>query len=246
MSRFAYVAVLPLAIAGLAGCPSNETLSCPPGQYYDSNMGTCVGQGGMNQCPMGQTWNGQMCVAGGQQCPMGQTWNGQACVAGGGQQCPMGQTWNGQACVAGGGFPNPFGGGQCTPAQPADQMSAAAAGPALNAIAMQQAPGATAVGGVAAGNFQPGQCVEVPVTLNPGKCYTAIGTGAGPTEVDVMLAPGIPMAPPLAQDNQQGSMAVLGGGANCWRSIAPLPIPAKLILKVVAGQGNAAAQLYEK
>jgi hypothetical protein len=249
MSRFAYVAVLPLAIAGLAGCPSNETLSCPPGQFYDSNMGTCVNQGGMGgQCPMGQTWNGQMCVAGGGACPPGQVWNGSMCTAGGGQQCPAGQTWNGQACVAGGGFPNPFGGSSCTPAQPADQMSAAAAGPALNAIAMQQAPGATAVGGVASGNFQPGQCIEVPVTLNPGKCYTAIGTGAGPTEIDVMLAPNLPgpLAQPIAQDNTQGSMAVLGGGANCWKSISPLPLPAKLILKVNAGQGNAAAQLYEK
>jgi len=234
MSRFAYAyGALPLALAGLAGCPSNETMACPPGQMYDSNVGQCMGQQQM-ACPPGQMWNGSMCAAGGAvggNCPPGQTWNGSTCAAAGGV----------------GGFPNPFG-ASCTPAQPADQMTAAAAGPALGALAQQYAPGAQAVGGIAAGNFQPGQCIEVPVTLNAGKCYTAIGTGAGPSEIDVILAPNLPgpLAQAVAQDNMQGSMAVLGGSPNCFRNPSPFPAPMKLILKVNAGQGNAAAQLYEK
>ncbi len=234
MSRLALasIAMFPVALLSLTGCPSENNVACPPGQFYDQNSGQCFGQ--QPSCPPGQTWNGMQCAAG----------------VGTAPTCPAGQTWNGSACVAGagGGFPaNPFGiGGSCPPAQPADAMTASAAGPGLSLLAQQYAPGATAVGGVAAGNFQTGQCVEVAVTLNPGKCYTAIGTGAGPTEVDVMLTPGIPMAPPIAQDNTSGTMAVLGGTPNCFRNPSPFPVPAKLVLKVSAGQGNAAAQLYEK
>jgi len=116
-------------------------------------------------------------------------------------------------------------------------------------IAMQQAPGATPVGSAIAGNFQAGQCLEVQVMLNPGKCYTAIGLGLPNEEVDVQLAPNVPAgvpAPAFAEDQTTGPNAVLGGGQNCFKWAAPVPMPAKLILRVSNGQGIAAAQLYER
>jgi hypothetical protein len=151
--------------------------------------------------------------------------------------------------VAGGGTGIPgVGGGSCPPAQPLDAMAGAAATQGLNLLAQQNAPGAHAVGTALAGNFQAGQCLEVQVTLNPGKCYTAIGTGAGPTEVDVQLQ--LPLPPPgnqtVAQDNGSGPMAVLGKSPDCFKNPSPLPVPMKFVLKVPAGSGMAAAQLYEK
>jgi hypothetical protein len=114
---------------------------------------------------------------------------------------------------------------------------------------MQQAPGATAVGAPLTGNFQAGQCVEVQVTLNPGKCYTAVGFGSPGEDVHLELAAALPSAfpiPPFAQDNTTGSTAVLGGGGNCVKWPGPVPMPVKLVLRVASGQGMAAAQLYEK
>lgn len=217
---------------------------CPQGMTWNGQ--TCVA-GASPQCPQGMMWNGQTCVAGGgQQCPQGTMWNGQACVASGGQQCPAGQTWNGQMCVPGGGFPG-IGGGGCQPAGQLDPVSAQALQAAVMGYGQQQAQGASPVGGMISGNFQAGQCVEVQVTLNPGKCYTAVGLGAPGEEVDLQLAaplPGAIPAPPFAQDQGTGNNAVLGANPNCFRAM--FPTPAKFVLKVSAGQGPAGAQLYER
>jgi hypothetical protein len=264
MKRSLFAVFTTLAMTGsVAACSASQSADCPPGQYYDDASGSCFAGGG--QCPPGQMWNGQGCVvAGGSQCPPGQMWNGQYCAPTTGGACPAGQAWNGQACV-----PQPVacpagqswngqacvavGGGllsaPCTPAQALDPSTNVIATQALTPLAMQQAPGATAVGAPASGNFQPGQCIEVQVTLNPGKCYTAVAMGSPGEEVDVQLAPAIPPplpSVPFAQDNQTGSTAVMGGNGSCFKWAAPIPTPAKLVLRVPSGQGMAAAQLFEK
>jgi hypothetical protein len=251
MVRFAFasLAAMSLALVALAGCEKDKP-TCMQGQMYDEASGQCMAQQPM--CPQGTMWNGAQCAPAGGGCPAGQMWNGSACVAGGGggTQCPAGQTWNGSACVAGGGggvIPG-VGGGSCPPAQALDPMAGAAATQGLNLLAQQNAPGAKAVGSPLAGNFQAGQCLETQVMLNPGKCYTAIATGAGPSEVDVQLQ--LPLPPPgnqtIAQDNGSGPLAVLGKSPDCFKNPSPFAAPMKLVLKVSGGQGMAAAQLYEK
>jgi len=252
-----------LAAAGclaLAACSGANDLQCPTGQVYDGQH--CVHQ--LPQCPPGQVWNGYACaVAAGPQCPVGTTWNGQACVAAAGPQCPAGQSWNGSACVppataqcppgqswnGSACVPAAAGGSQCGQATTAD---AGAAGALLTPVVAQHVPaGAQPVGGAIYGNFQPGQCVQQPVQLQPGKCYTAVGLGQpGVSDLDVQLVipspiPGIP-APPIAQDQTQGPTAVLGEKPNCFQWSAPMPATANLVVRVTAGQGAAAAQLYAK
>lgn len=239
MVRFAFASLgaLTLGLLSLTGCEKDKPV-CMQGQMYDEASGQCMASQPM--CPQGTMWNGMQCA------PMG----------GGGAACPAGQQWNGQACVpaaGGGGVGTGSGipgltGGSCPPAQALDAMAGMAATQGLNLLAQQNAPGAKAVGSPIAGNFQAGQCLEVQVTLNPGKCYTAIATGAGPSEVDVELQ--LPLPPPgnqtIAQDNTSGPMAVLGKSPDCFKNPSPFAAPMKLVLKVPAGQGMAAAQLYEK
>jgi len=242
-------------------CMAGGGGQCPPGMMWNGQ--TCM-QGGGQQCPQGMMWNGQTCVAGGSpQCPQGTMWNGQTCApGGGGVNCPAGTQWNGQNCAPGGGgqqcppgtqwngqqcAPAMMGGGGCQPAGQLDPITQQAIGAGLPAFGQQQAPGASPVGGVISGNFQPGQCVEVQVQLEAGRCYTAVGVGAPGEEVDLQLAAPLPASvpvPPFAQDNTQGNQAVLGQSPNCFRAM--LPTPAKFVLKVSAGQGPAAAQLYAK
>lgn len=239
--RFAALTTLaaPLLI-GLAGCPSSQTPTCAPNQVFDESSGACVALGGGGNCPPGTQWNGASCAA--FSCPPGAQWNGTACVAAP-APCPAGQQWNGTACVA---TTVPTG-GACTPAQPADPTASMVATQALTALAQSKAPGMKAVGTAAAGLFQPGQCVETQVMLNPGKCYTAIASGVGVTELDVqfVLSAG-PIAQPIAQDNTTGPIAVLGESPNCFKWLAPLAGPVKMVLKASAGQGPAAVQLFEK
>ncbi len=244
MVRFGALLLGVAFAVSLSACEKDKPV-CMQGQMYDEATGQCMAQAPM--CPQGTMWNGAQCAPAGGSCPAGQTWNGSACVAAGGGSCPAGQTWNGSACVAGGGILPP--GSSCPPAQAMDPAAAAVVTQGLTVLAQQNVPpGAKPVGGALAGNFQTGQCLETQIMLNPGKCYTVVGTGAGPTEVDVQFVlpmPG-PLAQVIAQDNGSGPMAVLGKSPDCFKNPSPIAAPMKLVLKVSAGQGMAAAQLYEK
>lgn len=253
MSRFAFASGAATVVAGLAlaGCSSNHGYDCPQGQYYDQNTGSCMMGGGMGgQCPPGTLMGPQGCypAQGGSQCPPGQVFTGQGCVAQG-AQCPQGQQWNGQQCVPTFGT-GMLGATTCQPAAPLDAASTQMVSQTLPPFGMQQAgPNSRPVGNALAGNFQPGQCLEMQVTLNPGKCYTAVGLGSAGEEVDLQLVPAIPSpvpVPPLATDQGTGPTAVMGGGNNCVKWAAPLPGPMKFVLRVTSGQGMAAAQLYER
>ncbi|MEI9939355.1 MAG: hypothetical protein WDO69_19205 [Pseudomonadota bacterium] len=113
------------------------------------------------------------------------------------------------------------------------------------------APGAKAVGAAIAGNFAQGQSLEQTVQMNPGKCYTIVGAGV-PTiqNLDIQLVPSIaiPGAPVMvvAADSSQGATAIVGQQPNCYKWALPMGGTMKVVVSVSAGQGMAAAQVFEK
>ncbi len=120
--------------------------------------------------------------------------------------------------------------------------------PALQAISMSDAHGMAPDGQSFAGQFQQGQTMEQPLTIQAGKCYTVVAVGAGITQLDIKLiaqqAPLPPMV--LAQSNTQGANASLGGKGQCFRNPLPIGGPGKIVLTATAGAGIAAAQVYVK
>lgn len=141
--------------------------------------------------------------------------------------------------------------GSGTAAQPLDPSAGAAAQPILNGLASTQAPeGAQPLGAPLVGNFSAGQNLTTDLQLQPGKCYTVVAAALPPiTEVDVKFVaispiPGSAMI--LAQDNETGTQAVLGEKPNCYKNAMPIAVPVRMVLEVPAGQGIAAAQVYEK
>ena len=141
--------------------------------------------------------------------------------------------------------------GAGTPAQPMDPSAAAAAQPILNGLATTQAPeGAKPLGAPVVGNFAAGQNLTSDLQLQPGKCYTVVAAALPPiSEVDVKFVaispiPGSAMI--LAQDKDTGNQAVLGKKPNCYKNAMPIAVPVRMVLEVPAGQGIAAAQVYEK
>jgi hypothetical protein len=137
-----------------------------------------------------------------------------------------------------------------TPAQPLDATAAAAATQLLTPLAAQSAPGAKPIGTAVAGNFQQGQVMETQVQMNPGKCYTVVGA-ALPTvqNLDIEIVPLMPVpgAPPvMAADQTQASTAIVGAAPNCFKWALPVSGPMKIVVRVSAGQGMAAAQVFEK
>lgn len=139
-----------------------------------------------------------------------------------------------------------------TPAVPIDLSAAQAATSLLPALAGAKAmPGAKAVGSPIAASFQQGQCVEVTVNMNPGKCYSVVGSGLPPVQnLDLSLVaaatlPGLPQVV-AASDSSVGPTSVLGEAPNCFKWALPVAGTMKLIVRVSSGQGLAAAQVFEK
>jgi hypothetical protein len=135
-------------------------------------------------------------------------------------------------------------GGQATP------IAAAMATPVITGIAQGEVQGMQPEGGAFAGQFTEGQTLEQPININPGKCYAVVGVGLpGVVELDVQIAlQPLPTLPPtvVAQDNQSGAQAILGGKGSCFKNPTPIAAPGKVILKVTKGQGIAGAQVYVK
>ena len=138
------------------------------------------------------------------------------------------------------------------PAQPVGASAAALVTVALAPLAKQYAPGAKPVGTPSAAMFQQGQVFETQVQMNPGKCYTVVGA-AVPTvqNLDIQLVPTITLpgfaAPVVAEDKTQASTAIVAPAPKCfkWSEIVPSG-SMKVIMRVSAGQGLAAMQVYEK
>ncbi len=137
-------------------------------------------------------------------------------------------------------------------AQRLDAASAAAIQPIIAGLVKDNVqPGAKPVGEFLVGNFTQGQTLDLPIQLQPNKCYTIVATGLPPiTEVNVQLQlttviPG--MAPVLAVDQDNGATAVLGKKTACYRwMFGVIPAPGKIVVQVTGGSGVVAAQAYEK
>jgi len=128
-------------------------------------------------------------------------------------------------------------------------MFAGAATVPLMAFANTEAPGQSREGNIVAANFQQGQIQEVPVTLQPGKCYTVLAVGVGIQTVDISLVattaiPGL--AGVLAHDSGGGTQASLGGKGNCYKLPLPISVQAKYVVSATAGQGMAASAMFSK
>jgi hypothetical protein len=137
-------------------------------------------------------------------------------------------------------------------ATPLDPATAQAVTSLLAPLAATAAaPGAKAVGSAIAGNFTQGQSLEQTVQMNPGKCYTIVGAGV-PTiqNLDIQLVPSIAIpglpAAVVAADSSQGSTAIVGQQPNCYKWALPMGGTMKVVVTVSAGQGMAAAQVFEK
>jgi hypothetical protein len=135
-------------------------------------------------------------------------------------------------------------------AQPLPPAAAALATPIMQGVAATDAKGMQPDGVSFAGNFQQGQVLEQPFTIQAGKCYTVVAVGVNITELDAMIVaqPPVPGGAPitLAQDSTTGPQAVIGGGGNCFRNPTPLSGPAKVVLKATAGGGIALGQIFVK
>lgn len=147
----------------------------------------------------------------------------------------------------------PAGGQSSGPsAQPIDPNLAAPATAILNFVAASDAPGMQKEGAPLAGNFQEGQVLEQPVTIQPGKCYAIVAAGVGPQELEISLVPqsaipGLPSVGSLGSAKGTAQKTVLGGGGNCIRlALIPVPVNAKFILKASRGAGLAAGQVFVK
>ena len=194
-----------------------------------------TGQPTATQCPPGQYFDGRICQA-----PTGTAPAATTPVA------------TAPAATAPGAIPGvatTAAGPAATPLDPATAQTVTALIAPLAASAV--APGAKPVGAAIAGNFAQGQSLESIVQMNPGKCYTIVGAGA-PTiqNLDIQLVPSISVpglpAAVVAADSSQGATAIVGQQPNCYKWALPMGGTMKVVVSVSAGQGMAAAQVYEK
>jgi hypothetical protein len=101
-----------------------------------------------------------------------------------------------------------------------------------------------------AGNFQEGQQLAQSITIQPGKCYTFIAAGVGPSQLEVQLVaqtviPGL--APNMGDQKGSGSQTVLGAGSSCLKlALIPVAVPAQWVIKSLKGGGLVAGQAYSK
>jgi len=160
----------------------------------------------------------------------------------------------GTVAPAGSTAPAPGATGVTGTAQIIDPSMAAVATTALAGLASTNAPGAAAEGAVMAANFQTGQTLETTFNMQPGKCYTVVGTSVGITQLDATAA----MVTPLPGLNAQfgtatgkagvaGSQVILGPKEKCLKlALSPIAIPVKVTLTATKGAGLGAAQVYVK
>jgi hypothetical protein len=191
----------------------------------------------------------------GQQCAPGQYFDGRTCQSPGGAQpaatapAPVATAPAATLPTAIPGVATTTTGPTATPLDPATAQVVTSMIAPLAASAA--APGAKPVGAAIAGNFGQGQSLEQTVQMNPGKCYTIVGAGVPTiTNLDIQLVPSIAIpgmpAAVVAADSTQGPTAIVGQQPNCYKWALPMGGTMKVVVSVSAGQGMAAAQVFEK
>ena len=136
-------------------------------------------------------------------------------------------------------------------AAPVDVSMAAAAAPLIQYLAASHLPaGAKSLGAPFAGQFAEGQVLEQRVSLTPGKCYTVVAAATPPVQKisvafhPVVDPPGAAL-PPIVKSEDSGTQAVLGRKNDCYKPPAG-QTQVLLVLTVDKGRGVAAAQVFEK
>lgn len=229
--------------SGLAGCSkaAKEPVAPAPAE----------------ECPPGQTFDGQFCQVTGAPPPEAPPAAPPAEPA----ATPAGSA-AGAATAA---PPLPEATGPTTPAEgapspeappslatPVDVSMAAQAGPLITYLAGSHLPaGARPFGAPFAAQFAEGQIFEQQLKLSVGKCYTVVAAGLPPmTEValelyDHAIAGGTPTAgsKPLLVDDATGPQAVIGSRAACFK---PAASDLWLVVRAAKGQGVVAGQVFEK
>jgi hypothetical protein len=135
--------------------------------------------------------------------------------------------------------------GLATVLPPASGMLVA---PILQGTAEKETSGMSADGPATVASFMAGQIHEQDFTIQPGRCYTIVGVGAGVHELDIVVEINQPPAPatPIAQDDRTGPQSVVGGAGNCHRTASPIPVPVKIRTTATAGSGIVMVQVYSK
>lgn len=148
----------------------------------------------------------------------------------------------------------PAAGGVTGTAQVIDPSLAAAATTVLGGLASTNAPGASPVGVVMAGNFQQGQTLEQTLNMEPGKCYTVVGSSIGVQQLDATATAVTPLpglSPQFGSATGKagvaGSQVVMGPKDKCLKlALSPIAVPMKVTITAAKGAGLAAAQIYAK
>lgn len=148
----------------------------------------------------------------------------------------------------------PFPGASSLPPQTAVSVPPSHLGmlsPVFSTVASSHTAGSTPDGQPLGGQFKAGDTLHLPITLQPGRCYTIVAVAVGITELDIALmisvSAAIPLPPtPLAVDNTSGPTAVIGSGANCFKNPTPIPLPAVAVVRATTGSGAAVAQAFSR
>lgn len=131
---------------------------------------------------------------------------------------------------------------------PLDALTQTALDANIKARAKKEAPGMKEAGELFGGTIPEGGHVEMPLTLEPGKCYEVIAASqGGVVELDVeiqgKLLPTQPVGAPISVDNTSGPEAVI---KPCYKNVLPMPMITSVWLKATRGAGSVAGRVYVK
>jgi hypothetical protein len=184
-------------------------------------------------------------------CPAGYVTDGAGNCVPAATPAPTSAESTGPAGPAGPG-PAPTAGVSGSACVPLDPTAAAAATQLIAPLGASHAPaGAQPVGALVAGQCTTGQSLEADVPVQPGRCYTVVGAALAPVQdLDLQLSAPLGVtglgSPVLAEDKSDGPTAVLGESPHCFKWAWPQAATMKLVVRVQAGQGVVAAQVYAK
>lgn len=113
--------------------------------------------------------------------------------------------------------------------------------------ATSEAEGLSSDGPVVSAVLAEGQRLELSRTIAIGHCLTVVAQGSlGVREVDVFLGTGKPGDPEiLAQDEQLGPVAILGGRKGCFRHARSTPLAATIYVLLRRGEGAVLVQSFQ-